>query len=92
MGVLDALLSPRDRARQRSARGILQQLTRIADALERLSPPSNAPLPDSVTVDDVDLKLQAAAEQIQEELYRRHGRQPTEDEVLAEYEETKHLR
>jgi hypothetical protein len=49
-------------------------------------------LPDSVTVDDVDLRLQAAAETIQVELWRRFGRAPTEEEILSEYEETKHLR
>lgn len=92
MPLSDILLAPRERARQRSARGILLQLTRIADALERLSPPTSAPLPDSVSVDDVDLKLQAAAEIIEGELWRKLGRMPTDDEVLAEYEETKHLR
>lgn len=92
MALRDLLLKPEARARQRTGRLLLQQLTRIADALERRSPPSTAPLPDSVTVDDVDLQLQAAAEQIEVVLYQKLGRLPTEDEILAEYEETKHLR
>lgn len=92
MGLSDLLLKPEARARQRTGRLLLQQLTRIADALERLSPPTSAPLPDSVSVDDVDLKLQAAAEVIEQELWRKLGRMPTDEEILAEYEETKHLR
>ncbi len=91
MALSDILLKPADRSRQRTGRGLLAQLTRIADALERMSPPTTAPLPDSVTVDDVDLKMQAALEDIEPSLRQTLGRPPTDDELLSYYAEHKHL-
>lgn len=87
MPLADLLLSPTERRKQQQARGLLKQLTRIADALERMSPPLQAPLPDSVTVDDVDLQLQKLAEEVNLDLYQKLGRWPTDEEILARVEE-----
>jgi hypothetical protein len=96
-GLLDALKSPSARRAQRLARGldplksIASSLSRIADALERISPPTTPLLPDSVTVSDTDPKLLAELESVAAMLQQRYGRPPTDDEVFAEHAEVKHL-
>jgi hypothetical protein len=98
-GLLDAVgLSPNARRARLVARqlrsplqSIATQLSRIADALERLSPPLVSPEPNSVTVDDVNLKMQAMLEEIGADLYQKLGRPATEDELLARYSEIEDL-
>lgn len=92
MALSDLLLSPAQRKSRRLDRQILQQLTRIADALERLSPVTNAPLQDgSTSVEDVDVLLQAKAEVVSQTLRQRLGREPSDDEIMAELADVGHL-
>ncbi len=68
-----------------------KQLARIAEVLERQFPDTRATTAEQVTVEDVDIKLQRAAEQIEAAFLSKHGRYPTPDEVMAQYDELKHL-
>jgi hypothetical protein len=94
VGVLDAVglmrRWQRTRGQLRTLATIATQLTRIADALERESPPPATGLTE-VEVEELSAKQQAAYDMVAMAFFRREGREPEADELLREYDQHKHL-
>lgn len=96
VAVLDRLLDTgrgyrKKRSIAKSLESIAHDLTRLADAAERLSPPTVAPAPLSAEVQDVDISEQAKYELANTDFYRRHRRYPTEEELVEHLEQIRHL-
>ncbi len=82
------------RALLRNLSTCAQQLTRIADALERAYPVQASALDPATPQGEVetpDPLFQAQAEYIAREFYRTHGRLPDADEIMTRYGQIQHL-
>lgn len=75
----------------RELAGVRQALTRIADALERAYPAYEKPAPDSVTVDVPDAAFASKMYAVEQDFWKKFRREPTADELVAHYEDVKHL-
>lgn len=81
----------RTRRLARDLNGIHRQLTRVADALERLSPPTVPLAPNSVEITDPDLAFASKIEAVEADFFKKYHRYPDAEEAARHYEEIEHL-